>query len=150
MLSMLAAATRPGSGLLPGLLTRAGTSLFHSTPVGQREPYQPAAFERPAPKNFTGLLEENANTLFLTDVARGLSLTLKTFFDEKVTTTTPLRKALSRPDFAESMCCVGTPLVRNVASPASSARPSVQLKPSTSRQKSVKTVAGVPLAMIST
>ena len=92
MLSMLAAATRPGSGLLPGLLTRAGTSLFHSTPVGQREPYQPAAFERPAPKNFTGLLEENANTLFLTDVARGLSLTLKTFFDEKVTINYPFEK----------------------------------------------------------
>jgi NADH dehydrogenase (ubiquinone) Fe-S protein 8 len=31
------------------------------------------------------VLDESANTLFLTEMFRGLSLTLKAFFDKKVT-----------------------------------------------------------------
>jgi NADH dehydrogenase (ubiquinone) Fe-S protein 8 len=65
---------------------------FHATPEGSRQPSESGAFERSAPKTFAGLLEENANTLFLTDMFRGLSLTLKTFFDEKVTINYPFEK----------------------------------------------------------
>ena len=54
--------------------------------------FQPTPSDRPIPTTFAGLLEENANTLFLTDVFRGLSLTVKTFFDEKVTINYPFEK----------------------------------------------------------
>lgn len=55
--------------------------------------YKKRPSDRAAPSTFAGLLEENANTLFLTDVARGLSLTFKTFFDEKVTINYPFEKS---------------------------------------------------------
>jgi NADH dehydrogenase (ubiquinone) Fe-S protein 8 len=95
---MLAAAARRAPSLAPTVAVSLGSAPFHSSSEGSaaygspRPSNEPGAFERPAPKNFAGLLEENANTIFLTDVFRGLSLTLKTFFDEKVTINYPFEK----------------------------------------------------------
>lgn len=69
------------------------TASYHSSAPSQAEGYQARPSDRPAPTTYAGLLEENANTLFLTDVARGLSLTFKTFFDEKVTINYPFEKS---------------------------------------------------------
>ena len=41
--------------------------------------------QREVPKDLTGVLDESAQTLFLTEMFRGLNLTLKAFFDKKVT-----------------------------------------------------------------
>ena len=41
--------------------------------------------QREVPKDLAGVLDESANTLFLTEMWRGLNLTLKAFFDKKVT-----------------------------------------------------------------
>lgn len=40
------------------------------------------------PKDLAGVLDESAQTLFLTEMFRGLNLTLKAFFDKKVTVRT--------------------------------------------------------------
>lgn len=55
--------------------------------------------DRPIPKDLAGVLDENATTLFLGDLMRGLSLTLKTFFDPKVTINYPFEKAPLSPRF---------------------------------------------------
>ena len=41
--------------------------------------------QREVPKDLSGVLDESAQTLFLTEMFRGLNLTLKAFFDKKVT-----------------------------------------------------------------
>ena len=41
--------------------------------------------QREVPKDMASVLDESAQTLFLTEMMRGLNLTLKAFFDEKVT-----------------------------------------------------------------
>ena len=41
--------------------------------------------QREVPKDLSGVLDESAQTLFLTEMMRGLNLTLKAFFDKKVT-----------------------------------------------------------------
>ena len=94
MPAMLArvAASSVAPALGPALATHPAHALFHSTADASEAPPRLEATDRPAPKTFNGLLEENANTLFLTDMFRGLSLTLKTFFDEKVTINYPFEK----------------------------------------------------------
>ena len=44
-----------------------------------------ATSQREAPKDLAGVLDESANTLFLTELWRGLALTLKVFFEPPVT-----------------------------------------------------------------
>ena len=46
--------------------------------------------QRDPPKDLAGVLDESAQTLFMTELVRGLMLTLKAFFDKKVTVR-PLR-----------------------------------------------------------
>lgn len=41
--------------------------------------------QKEAPKDLAGVLDESANTLFLTELWRGLVLTLKVFFEQPVT-----------------------------------------------------------------
>lgn len=41
--------------------------------------------QRDPPKDLAGVLDESAQTLFMTELVRGLMLTLKAFFDKKVT-----------------------------------------------------------------
>lgn len=41
--------------------------------------------QREVPKDLASVLDESAQTLFLTEMMRGLNLTLKAFFDQKVT-----------------------------------------------------------------
>jgi hypothetical protein len=45
--------------------------------------------QREVPKDMAGVLDESAQTLFLTEMFRGLNLTLKAFFDKKVTVSKP-------------------------------------------------------------
>ncbi|GAB4819547.1 hypothetical protein N2152v2_006964, partial [Parachlorella kessleri] len=44
-----------------------------------------ATSQREAPKDLAGILDESAQTLFLTELWRGLGLTMKVFFEPKVT-----------------------------------------------------------------
>ena len=53
-------------------------SLADTKPIGD-----PA--QREVPKDLASVLDESAQTLFLTEMMRGLNLTLKAFFDKKVT-----------------------------------------------------------------
>eukprot|EP00891_Asterochloris_glomerata_P000631 jgi/Astpho2/631/Aster-04473 len=55
--------------------------------------------QREAPKSLAGVLDESAQTLFLTEMARGLLLTLKTFFEPKVTINYPFEKSQVSPRF---------------------------------------------------
>ena len=83
---------RRALSLTPALRCGVDAAHFHSSSSSSDSYEKTGAFDRPSPKTFAGLLEENANTLFLTDMFRGLSLTLKTFFDEKVTINYPFEK----------------------------------------------------------
>lgn len=48
--------------------------------------------QRQPPKDMAGVLDESAQTLFLTEMLRGLTLTLKVFFEPKVTINYPFEK----------------------------------------------------------
>ena len=58
--------------------TEVCVSLVDTKPIGD-----PA--QREVPKDLASVLDESAQTLFLTEMMRGLNLTLKAFFDKKVT-----------------------------------------------------------------
>lgn len=55
--------------------------------------------QRAPPKDMAGVLDESAQTLFLTELMRGLSLTLKVFFEPKVTINYPFEKGPISPRF---------------------------------------------------
>ncbi|CAL8461594.1 g1125 [Coccomyxa elongata] len=55
--------------------------------------------QREVPKDLAGVLDESAQTLFLTEMFRGLNLTLKAFFDKKVTINYPFEKGPISPRF---------------------------------------------------
>lgn len=55
--------------------------------------------QRAAPKDWAGVLDESAQTLFLTEMWRGLGYTLKSFFDPKVTINYPFEKGQLSPRF---------------------------------------------------
>lgn len=57
--------------------------LFASCCADTKKVVDPA--QREVPKDLAGVLDESAQTLFLTEMFRGLNLTLKAFFDKKVT-----------------------------------------------------------------
>ncbi|KAL4443772.1 hypothetical protein ABPG75_011509 [Micractinium tetrahymenae] len=58
-----------------------------------------ATSQREAPKDLAGVLDESANTLFLTELWRGLALTLKIFFEPPVTINYPFEKGPLSPRF---------------------------------------------------
>ena len=58
-----------------------------------------ATSQRQPPKDFAGVLDESAQTLFLTELFRGLALTLKVFFEPKVTINYPFEKGPISPRF---------------------------------------------------
>lgn len=55
--------------------------------------------QRAPPKDWAGVLDESAQTLFLTEMWRGLGYTLKSFFDPKVTINYPFEKGQLSPRF---------------------------------------------------
>eukprot|EP00884_Botryococcus_braunii_P004836 jgi/Botrbrau1/14353/Bobra.0014s0009.2 len=59
----------------------------------------PSFTQRESPKNWATVLDESAQTLFLTEMMRGLGLTLKAFFDKKVTINYPFEKGPISPRF---------------------------------------------------
>ena len=55
--------------------------------------------QKQPPKDFASVLDESAQSLFLADLVRGLALTLKVFFEPKVTLNYPFEKAPLSPRF---------------------------------------------------
>ena len=62
-------------------------------------PKEYAVSQRQPPKDMAGVLDESAQTLFLTEMVRGLMLTLKVFFEPKVTINYPFEKGPLSPRF---------------------------------------------------
>lgn len=58
-----------------------------------------ATAQRQPPRDLAGVLDESAQILFLTELMRGLSLTLKVFFEPKVTINYPFEKSPISPRF---------------------------------------------------
>ena len=58
-----------------------------------------ATSQRGSPKDMAGVLDESAQTLFLTELMRGMALTLKVFFEPKVTINYPFEKGPLSPRF---------------------------------------------------
>lgn len=58
-----------------------------------------ATSQREAPKDWAGVLDESANTLFLTELWRGLAMTIKAFFEQPVTINYPFEKGPLSPRF---------------------------------------------------
>ncbi|CAM6084187.1 unnamed protein product [Calypogeia fissa] len=67
---------------------------FHSTPSSAAP-----ETELKDAKDWSTVLDKSMNTLFLTEMFRGMSLTLKYFFDEKVTINYPFEKGPLSPRF---------------------------------------------------
>ncbi|KFM25465.1 NADH dehydrogenase [ubiquinone] iron-sulfur protein 8-A, mitochondrial [Auxenochlorella protothecoides] len=55
--------------------------------------------QREAPRDLAGVLDESSQTLFLTELWRGLAMTLKVFFEPKVTINYPFEKTTISPRF---------------------------------------------------
>ena len=98
----------------------------------------------------TTVLDESAQTLFLTELWRGLSLTLRAFFEKKATINYPFERAPCPRASEENTPCAATRRARSAASPASSARPSAPHRPSPSRPRSARTGRAGPRATTST
>jgi NADH dehydrogenase (ubiquinone) Fe-S protein 8 len=62
-------------------------------------PEEFAVTQKETPKDFAGVLDESAQTLFMTELLRGLALTLKVFFEPKVTINYPFEKGPISPRF---------------------------------------------------
>ncbi|KAL6766583.1 NUO8 [Auxenochlorella protothecoides x Auxenochlorella symbiontica] len=58
-----------------------------------------ATSQREAPRDLAGVLDESSQTLFLTELWRGLAMTLKVFFEPKVTINYPFEKTTISPRF---------------------------------------------------
>ncbi|KAK9834419.1 hypothetical protein WJX74_001367 [Apatococcus lobatus] len=56
-------------------------------------------YQRPPPKDLAGVLDDSSQTLFLTEMWRGLALTMKVFFEPKVTINYPFEKGQISPRF---------------------------------------------------
>ncbi|CAN6441029.1 unnamed protein product [Victoria cruziana] len=71
-------------------------SRFYSTDKGDEEREKLA---KELSKNWSAVFERSINTLFLTEMVRGLMLTLKYFFERKVTINYPFEKGPLSPRF---------------------------------------------------
>ncbi len=67
--------------------------------AGDLSPAEFATSQRAAPRDAAGVLDESAQTLFLTELWRGLAMTLKVFFEPKVTINYPFEKGPLSPRF---------------------------------------------------
>lgn len=83
-----------------------GIQKAQSSAVGVSRDGQPARFDRSRqlaekamPTDLAGVLDASAQTLALTELLRGMSLTLKYFFDKKVTINYPFEKGPLSPRF---------------------------------------------------
>merc|ERR1719252_86340 len=71
-----------------------------STKVSMEEaPYVYKGSSKEVPRDIAGILDASAQTLFLTEMFRGMSLALKYFFTKKVTLNYPFEKAALSPRF---------------------------------------------------
>lgn len=86
-----------GVGLPAPKSDEAGQRSLDDGPAMTQREFQTS--QRAPPKDFASVLDESAQTLFLTDLVRGLALTLKVFFEPKVTLNYPFEKAPLSPRF---------------------------------------------------
>lgn len=82
---------------LPGPKEDPGQRSLDDGPAMSKAEFQTS--QKQPPKDFASVLDESAQTLFLTDLVRGLALTLKVFFEPKVTLNYPFEKAPLSPRF---------------------------------------------------
>ncbi|KAH9377232.1 hypothetical protein HPB48_006963 [Haemaphysalis longicornis] len=76
------------------------------------------------------MVDTASQTVFITELLRGLAVTTGTLFKEPATINYPFEKGPLSPRFRGSMRCAATRRARSAASPASSARPSALHRPS--------------------
>jgi len=84
----------------PGMFATRGIAT--STPARYADPLTPPQNTRitmAEPKDFSEVLDGSSQTLFLTELTRGMSLTLKYFFDKKHTINYPFEKGPLSPRF---------------------------------------------------
>mmetsp|Transcript_19045 Transcript_19045/g.57531 ORF Transcript_19045/g.57531 Transcript_19045/m.57531 type:complete len:222 (-) Transcript_19045:306-971(-) len=87
-------------GLCAGISTSSPAGAVQAVTAEGEKVAPPGSFaQRAAPKDWAGVLDENAQTLFLTEMWRGLGYTLKSFFDPKVTINYPFEKGQLSPRF---------------------------------------------------
>ncbi|KAK9846604.1 hypothetical protein WJX81_007523 [Elliptochloris bilobata] len=72
---------------------------FAASPQGSNPMVTTSGVQRDPPKDLAGVLDESAQTLFMTELFRGMMLTLKAFFDKKVTINYPFEKGPISPRF---------------------------------------------------
>ena len=91
------------------------------------------------PTDLAGVLDASAKTLVLTELLRGMSLTLKYFFDKKVTINYPFEKGPLSPRFRGEHALRRYPTGRSDASRVSCARRYAPRKRSRSRRRRERT-----------
>jgi len=74
---------------------------FASAPAPKKaeDAYVRPSSDKEVPRDIAGILDASAQTLFITELARGMSLALKYFFTKKVTLNYPFEKASLSPRF---------------------------------------------------
>eukprot|EP00250_Pteridium_aquilinum_P005281 c15399_g1_i1 orf=532-1197(-) len=77
----------------------AGSSFLHSIHTSSHSAAPPPSAIDEYSKDWSTVLDKSMNTLFLTEMFRGMSLTLKYFFDKKVTINYPFEKGPLSPRF---------------------------------------------------
>ncbi|KAL6502541.1 hypothetical protein OROHE_024546 [Orobanche hederae] len=93
----LAAQATPGSNYIGALCARRSFSAKHSFSTDKMMMKEKLAKE--ISKDWNSVFERSINTLFLTEMVRGLMLTLKYFFEPKVTMNYPFEKGPLSPRF---------------------------------------------------
>lgn len=84
--------------VVPAVL-RSTCGSSHGFASGPNEQRDLQYAQRGPPKDMAGVLDQTAQTLFLTEMMRGLGLTLRAFFDKKVTLNYPFEKGAISPRF---------------------------------------------------
>mmetsp|Transcript_3951 Transcript_3951/g.6771 ORF Transcript_3951/g.6771 Transcript_3951/m.6771 type:complete len:251 (-) Transcript_3951:117-869(-) len=75
------------------------TRSFASSSQKQDNAYVYSPSDKEVPRDLAGVLDASAQTLFVTELMRGMSLALKYFFTKKVTLNYPFEKASLSPRF---------------------------------------------------
>lgn len=92
----------------PAALSSAEALRFVSTErrPGQSGAFKPALFDwskdptyKKTPKNLAEVLDDSASVFMMTEIMRGMGLTLQAFFDKKVTINYPFEKGAISPRF---------------------------------------------------
>ncbi|KAL6514564.1 hypothetical protein OROGR_020143 [Orobanche gracilis] len=95
---VLAGQAIPGSNYIGALCARCSFSTKHSFST-DKEDDEREKLAKEISKDWNSVFERSINTLFLTEMVRGLMLTLRYFFEPKVTINYPFEKGPLSPRF---------------------------------------------------